>query len=202
MHINRERTDTSADDLGDLDLVMKREYWDFPGDNVKVPSGYSHVTGRLIAALPQGTVWLGLHLRHLDWGRAPTRLHFTEGAPSLTADHVIITVSLDVAHHRQRHRRGHAPRLPCHEQAVHGGGARCGGVGEAGSQRAGAAFPVPAHGVPPGRRGVKVEDLVVDTQHRVDMPCAQGLPRSTGVVCQAGGRAPRARVRHHAPVAR
>jgi spermine oxidase len=30
MHINRERTDTSADDLGDLDLAAEREYRDFP----------------------------------------------------------------------------------------------------------------------------------------------------------------------------
>ncbi|KAJ1285066.1 hypothetical protein BS78_03G252500 [Paspalum vaginatum] len=96
MHINRERTDTSADDLGDLDLAAEGEYRDFPGEHVTVPGGYSRVVEQLVAALPQGTVRLGLCLRRLDWGEAPARLHFADGAPALAADHVILTVSLGV----------------------------------------------------------------------------------------------------------
>ncbi|KAK3165240.1 hypothetical protein QOZ80_1AG0030730 [Eleusine coracana subsp. coracana] len=97
MHINRERTDTSADDLGDLDLAAEREYRDFPGDHVTIPGGYYRVVDRLVAALPPGTVRLGLQLRRLEWGRTPVRLHFAYGdAPALEADHVIVTVSLGV----------------------------------------------------------------------------------------------------------
>uniref|UniRef100_A0A453F8W4 Amine oxidase domain-containing protein n=2 Tax=Aegilops tauschii subsp. strangulata TaxID=200361 RepID=A0A453F8W4_AEGTS len=50
MHINRERTDTSADDLGDLDLAAEGEYRDFPGDHVTIPSGYTRVVEHLVAA--------------------------------------------------------------------------------------------------------------------------------------------------------
>uniref|UniRef100_A0A0D9V4T9 Amine oxidase domain-containing protein n=1 Tax=Leersia perrieri TaxID=77586 RepID=A0A0D9V4T9_9ORYZ len=96
MHINRERTDTSADDLGDLDLTAEGEYRDFPGEHVTIPGGYSRVVERLATALPPGTVRLGLRLRRLEWGGTPVRLHFADGAPSLAADHVIITVSLGV----------------------------------------------------------------------------------------------------------
>lgn len=96
MHINRERTDTSADDLGDLDLTAEGEYRDFPGDHVTIPGGYSRVVEHLVAALPPGTVRLGLLLRRLDWSETPVRLHFADGAPTLTADHVILTVSLGV----------------------------------------------------------------------------------------------------------
>lgn len=97
MHINRERTDTSADDLGDLDLAAEGEYRDFPGDHVTVPGGYTRVVEHLVAALPPGTVRLGLRLCRLDWGETPVRLHFAdEGTTTLTADHVILTVSLGV----------------------------------------------------------------------------------------------------------
>ncbi|KAL6614642.1 hypothetical protein ACP70R_036912 [Stipagrostis hirtigluma subsp. patula] len=96
MHINRERTDTSADDLGDLDLTAEGEYRDFPGDHVTIPGGYSRVVDHLVAALPPGTVRLGLRLRRLDWGGTPVRLHFADGAGTLAADHVILTVSLGV----------------------------------------------------------------------------------------------------------
>ncbi|KAL5226344.1 hypothetical protein ABZP36_014609 [Zizania latifolia] len=96
MHINRERTDTSADDLGDLDLSAEGEYRDFPGEHVTIPGGYSRVVEQLAAALPPGTVRLGLCLRRLEWGGTPVRLHFADGAPPLTADHVILTVSLGV----------------------------------------------------------------------------------------------------------
>ncbi|XP_040384655.1 polyamine oxidase 1 [Oryza brachyantha] len=96
MHINRERTDTSADDLGDLDLTAEGEYRDFPGEHVTIPGGYSRVVEHLVAALPPGTVRFGLRLRRLEWGGAPVRLHFADGAPPLTADHVILTVSLGV----------------------------------------------------------------------------------------------------------
>ncbi|RCV27013.1 hypothetical protein SETIT_5G291400v2 [Setaria italica] len=96
MHINRERTDTSADDLGDLDLAAEGEYRDFPGEHVTIPGGYSRVVDHLVAALPPGTVRLGLRLRRLDWRGSPVRLHFADGAPEITADHVILTVSLGV----------------------------------------------------------------------------------------------------------
>jgi spermine oxidase len=96
MHINRERTDTSADDLADLDLAAEGEYRDFPGEHVTIPGGYSSVVDHLVAALPPGTVRFGLRLRRLDWGEAPVRLHFADGAPAITADHVILTVSLGV----------------------------------------------------------------------------------------------------------
>ncbi|GJM93375.1 hypothetical protein PR202_ga09924 [Eleusine coracana subsp. coracana] len=93
----QSRTDTSADDLGDLDLAAEREYRDFPGDHVTIPGGYYRVVDRLVAALPPGTVRLGLQLRRLEWGRTPVRLHFAYGdAPALEADHVIVTVSLGV----------------------------------------------------------------------------------------------------------
>lgn len=97
MHINRERTDTSADALGDLDLAAEGEYRDFPGDHVTIPGGYTRVVEHLVAALPPGTVRLGLRLRRLDWGETPVRLHFADdGAAALIADHVILTVSLGV----------------------------------------------------------------------------------------------------------
>ncbi|PUZ55114.1 hypothetical protein GQ55_5G186000 [Panicum hallii var. hallii] len=96
MHINRERTDTSADDVGDLDLAAEGEYRDFPGEHVTIPGGYSRVVERLVTALLPGTVRFGLRLRRLDWGEAPVRLHFADGAPTITADHVILTVSLGV----------------------------------------------------------------------------------------------------------
>ncbi|KAF8696187.1 hypothetical protein HU200_037083 [Digitaria exilis] len=98
MHINRERADTSADDLGDLDLAAEGEYRDFPGDHVTIPGGYSRVVDHLAAALPPGTVRFGLRLRRLDWGQAPVcLLHFADGgAPAISADHVILTVSLGV----------------------------------------------------------------------------------------------------------
>ncbi|XP_062206665.1 polyamine oxidase 1-like [Phragmites australis] len=96
MHINRVRTDTSADNLGVLDLTAEGEYRDFPGDHVTIPGGYSRVIEHLVAALPPGTVRHGLRLRRLEWGETPVRLHFADGAPTLTADYVILTVSLGV----------------------------------------------------------------------------------------------------------
>ncbi|RLN24137.1 hypothetical protein C2845_PM07G20620 [Panicum miliaceum] len=96
MHINRERTDTSADNLGDLDLAAEGEYRDFPGEHVTIPGGYSRVIDHLVAALPPGTVRFGLSLRRLDWSEALVRLHFADVAPAITADHVILTVSLGV----------------------------------------------------------------------------------------------------------
>ncbi|KAM0888070.1 hypothetical protein ACQ4PT_028573 [Festuca glaucescens] len=96
MHINRERTDTSADDLGDLDLAAEGEYRDFPGDHVTIPGGYTRVVEHLVAALPPGTLRLGLRLRRIDWSETPVRLHFADGATTLAADHVILTVSLGV----------------------------------------------------------------------------------------------------------
>lgn len=99
MHVNRERTDTSADDLGDLDLAAEAEYRDFPGDHVTIPGGYARVVDRLVGALPPGTVRLGLRLRRLEWGQPPVRLRFVNDDGALTtleADHVIVTVSLGV----------------------------------------------------------------------------------------------------------
>ncbi|CAL4961782.1 unnamed protein product [Urochloa decumbens] len=99
MHINRERTDTSADDLGDLDLAAEGEYRDFPGEHVTIPGGYSRVVDRLVAALPPGTVRFGLRLRRLEWGDIPVRLHFDDDGArpaTIAADHVILTVSLGV----------------------------------------------------------------------------------------------------------
>uniref|UniRef100_A0A0A9F3E7 Amine oxidase domain-containing protein n=1 Tax=Arundo donax TaxID=35708 RepID=A0A0A9F3E7_ARUDO len=96
MHINRERTDTSADDLCDLDLTAEGEYRDFPGEHHTIPGGYSLVVEHLVAALPPGTVRFGLRLCRLDWSETPVRLHFADGAPTLTADHMILTVSLGV----------------------------------------------------------------------------------------------------------
>lgn len=96
MHINRERADTSADDLGDLDLATEGEYRDFPGEHVTISAGYSRVVDHLVAALPPDTVRLGLRLRRLDWSETPLRLHFDDGATAISADHVILTVSLGV----------------------------------------------------------------------------------------------------------
>lgn len=96
MHINGERTDTSADDLGDLDLAAEGEYRDFPGDHVTIPGGYTRVVEHLVAALPPGALRLGLRLRRIDWSETPVRLHFADGATTLAADHVILTVSLGV----------------------------------------------------------------------------------------------------------
>uniref|UniRef100_A0A453F8V0 Amine oxidase domain-containing protein n=1 Tax=Aegilops tauschii subsp. strangulata TaxID=200361 RepID=A0A453F8V0_AEGTS len=46
---------------------------------------------------PPGTVRLGLGPRRLEWGETPVRLHFgDEATTTLTADHVILTVSLGV----------------------------------------------------------------------------------------------------------
>ena len=46
--------------------VTEGEYRDFLGDHVTIPGGYSHVVDHLVAALPPGTVGLGLGLRSLS----------------------------------------------------------------------------------------------------------------------------------------
>ncbi|KAL6585821.1 hypothetical protein OROMI_002465 [Orobanche minor] len=110
MHESIQRTFTSADDLCRLDYNAEREYVMFPGEEITIASGYSSVIESLASILPAGMIQLGRHVEKIEWlanqvqgthklengfGNRPVKLHFADGS-TMSADHVIITVSLGV----------------------------------------------------------------------------------------------------------
>lgn len=97
MNANTERTCTSADDLDDLDLAAESEYREFPGDQITIAKGYSRVIETLAAVLPKDSVRLNTEVRRIDWCAedGPVKVH-VDGGDVVTADHVIVTVSLGV----------------------------------------------------------------------------------------------------------
>ncbi|KAL8035897.1 hypothetical protein ABFX02_12G124800 [Erythranthe guttata] len=105
MHESIQRTFTSADDLCSLDYNAERDYVMFPGDEITIAKGYSTVVEHLASVLPADMIQLGREVDRIEWrngksseidgGTAPVKLHFVDGS-TMSADHVIVTVSLGV----------------------------------------------------------------------------------------------------------
>ncbi|CAN0838941.1 Probable polyamine oxidase 5 [Linum grandiflorum] len=102
---NCQRNDTSASDLETLDFNAESEYRMFPGEEITIAKGYSSVIESLASVLPPGVIQLDRKVRQIQWQAAgngnssstarPVKLHFSDGS-TMSADHVIITVSLGV----------------------------------------------------------------------------------------------------------
>ncbi|KAK7411939.1 hypothetical protein VNO78_03384 [Psophocarpus tetragonolobus] len=108
MHESNQRTYTSADDLLTLDYSAESEYRMFPGEEITIAKGYLSIIESLASVLPPGLVQLGRKVTRIEWqpderksvenGRCssrPVKLHFCDGSV-MSADHVIVTVSLGV----------------------------------------------------------------------------------------------------------
>lgn len=107
MHENIQRTYTSAGDLLTLDFDAESEYRMFPGEEITIAKGYLSVIESLASVLPHGLIQLGRKVARIEWqpeahqssghgcaGR-PVKIHFCDGS-IMSADHVIVTVSLGV----------------------------------------------------------------------------------------------------------
>ncbi|XP_020223219.1 probable polyamine oxidase 5 [Cajanus cajan] len=110
MHENNQRTYTSADDLFTLDYGAESEYRMFPGEEITIAKGYLSIIEYLASVLPPGLVQLGRKVTRIEWQAderkgvengyggccsRPVKLHFCDGSV-MSADHVIVTVSLGV----------------------------------------------------------------------------------------------------------
>ncbi|KAI4344511.1 hypothetical protein L6164_011728 [Bauhinia variegata] len=112
MHESSQRTYTSAGDLFTLDYCAEREYQMFPGEEITIAKGYLSIIESLASVLPPGLVQLGRKVTKIEWqpqslrheegveiengySSRPVKLHFCDGSV-LSADHVIVTVSLGV----------------------------------------------------------------------------------------------------------
>ncbi|KAK7388193.1 hypothetical protein VNO78_23002 [Psophocarpus tetragonolobus] len=109
MHENTQRTNTSAADLFNLDFSAESEYQMFPGDETTIAKGYLSIIESLASVLPPGLVQLGRKVTRIEWQpesnepmnmengtcSRPVKLHFCDGS-IVSADHVIVTVSLGV----------------------------------------------------------------------------------------------------------
>ncbi|KAG4929605.1 hypothetical protein AAZX31_17G053400 [Glycine max] len=111
VHENTQRTYTSAADLFNLDYAAESEYQMFPGEEITIAKGYLSIIESLASVLPPGLVQLGRKVTRIEWqperheamnlenGRPcssrPVMLHFCDGS-IMSADHVIVTVSLGV----------------------------------------------------------------------------------------------------------
>ncbi|KAK1418611.1 hypothetical protein QVD17_27756 [Tagetes erecta] len=109
MQENTQRTYTSANDLYNLDYNAESEYVMCPGEEVTIAKGYSRIIESLASILPSGVIQLGKKVCEIEWhpesevgmiknghdDARPVKLHFLDGT-SLSADHVIVTVSLGV----------------------------------------------------------------------------------------------------------
>ncbi|KAK7329696.1 hypothetical protein VNO77_23871 [Canavalia gladiata] len=109
MHENTVRTYTSAGDLFTLDYSAESEYHTFPGEEITIAKGYLSVIESLASVLPPGLVQLGRKVIRIEWQdnyceqmnvvngtcSRPVKLHFCDGS-IMSADHVIVTVSLGV----------------------------------------------------------------------------------------------------------
>jgi len=108
MHENNQRTYTSADDLFTLDYSAESEYRMFPGEEITIAKGYLSIIESLASVLPPGLIQLGRKVTRIEWqpdekkgvengccSSRPVKLHFCDGSV-MSADHVIVTVSLGV----------------------------------------------------------------------------------------------------------
>ncbi|XP_027332285.1 probable polyamine oxidase 5 [Abrus precatorius] len=111
MHENTQRTYTSAGDLLSLDYGAESEYIMFPGEEITIAKGYVSIIQYLASVLPPGLVQLGRKVTRIEWQPViddeqkgvenngccsrPVKLHFCDGS-FMSADHVIVTVSLGV----------------------------------------------------------------------------------------------------------
>nr|XP_043626807.1 probable polyamine oxidase 5 [Erigeron canadensis] len=115
MHENIQRTYTAANDLHNLDYLAESEYVMFPGEEITIARGYSSIIESLASVLPLGLIQLGKKVTSIEWQPAaescvmgnkqyggggggscrPVKIHFLDGT-SISADHVIVTVSLGV----------------------------------------------------------------------------------------------------------
>ncbi|XP_027065185.1 probable polyamine oxidase 5 [Coffea arabica] len=127
MHENTQRTYTSAGDLHTLDYNAESEYILFPGEEITIAKGYLSIIESLASVLPAGLVQLGRKVTKIEWqpdghlpiaavpnghGTMPVKLHFLDGS-TMSADHVILTVSLGVLKHGIREDAGmFDPPLP------------------------------------------------------------------------------------------
>ncbi|KAK9072031.1 hypothetical protein SSX86_008463 [Deinandra increscens subsp. villosa] len=103
MEENTQRYHTAAHDLYNLDYDAESEYIMCPGEEITIPKGYSSIIESLASILPCGVIQLGKKVCKIEWhphfesydGTRPVKLHFLDGT-TLSADHVIVTVSLGV----------------------------------------------------------------------------------------------------------
>ncbi|XP_061361706.1 probable polyamine oxidase 5 [Gastrolobium bilobum] len=109
MHENTLRTYTSSGDLLTLDYSAESEYQMFPGEEITIAKGYMSIIESLASVLPPGLVQLGRKVTRIEWQperhenmnmkngycSRPVKLHFCDGSV-MSADHVIVTVSLGV----------------------------------------------------------------------------------------------------------
>ena len=109
MHENTQRTYTSAGDLLNLDYSAESEYQMFPGEEITIAKGYFSIIEFLASVLPPGVVQLGRKVTRIEWQperhesmnvengccSGPVKIHFCDGSV-MSADHVIVTVSLGV----------------------------------------------------------------------------------------------------------
>lgn len=106
MHESTQRTYTSAGDLCTLDYNAEKDYVLFPGEEVTIARGYSRIIEHLASVLPAGVIQLGRKVDRIEWRAGmengpgnrddrPVTLHLSDGS-TMTADHVIVTVSLGV----------------------------------------------------------------------------------------------------------
>eukprot|EP00850_Spirogloea_muscicola_P014069 SM000098S25149 [mRNA] locus=s98:391787:393434:- [translate_table: standard] len=101
MRQNLERGITAANSLDDLSLPWYHEYYEFPGEHMTIPGGYSAVPEWLAAQIPAGTIYLNHRVRCIRWqrpvgeGLSPVLVE-CDGGAAFAADHVIVTVSLGV----------------------------------------------------------------------------------------------------------
>nr|DAD44429.1 TPA_asm: hypothetical protein HUJ06_002659 [Nelumbo nucifera] len=109
MNENTERTYTSADDLLNLDFNAESEYRQFPDEEITIAKGYLSIIESLASVLPAGVIQLGRKVKKIEWkpqglrsseidngcDSKPVKLHLEDGS-TMSADHVIVTVSLGV----------------------------------------------------------------------------------------------------------
>lgn len=109
MNENIQRNHTAANDLLNLDYDAESEYIMCPGEEITIAKGYSSIIESLASILPCGVIQLGKKVCKIEWQQEyevgivengddstrPVKLHFLDGT-TLSADHVIVTVSLGV----------------------------------------------------------------------------------------------------------
>ncbi|KAJ0724036.1 putative non-specific polyamine oxidase [Helianthus annuus] len=107
MHESTQRTYTAANDLYNLDYSAESEYVMCPGEEITIAKGYSSIIESLASVLPCGVIQLNKKVKTVEWQQPecvmgdrdgdsrPVKIQFLDGT-SMSADHVIVTVSLGV----------------------------------------------------------------------------------------------------------
>ncbi|KAI3802853.1 hypothetical protein L1987_30998 [Smallanthus sonchifolius] len=110
MHENTQRNDTAANDLHNLDYLAESKYVMFPGEEITIAKGYSSIIESLASVLPSGVIQLNKKVKTIEWqpecvkgimgnkhggNSRAVKIHFLDGT-SMSADHVVVTVSLGV----------------------------------------------------------------------------------------------------------